>query len=319
MLHFLSLQRHVLLIGLGAVALLSVPASPQSGSSASDQSGLSQMRKNFISFTPGVAGVSLGAWIAPTGNAKGRLHGGFMDGQGNYLLEIDGVLVENYYLVESPRSGSAYGVVFATAGFMRAPVAYFLGLWVEPTPGVGEFMATLYEPLNQVGGGNLLAGVMAGSFSLDGPGDDFVGIDGVDGIGLDEVDDLPHEIGIQDNKWAGGPPIDVSSLMYTSLIKLRDDFDAAGVGELNDDVWAGGPPVKVLFDLQAAKIEKLVNVQSAGFYKDGISHEGNLDDVGSHKKIGQKVSDGGDKDGISVGQKEEPRVGTFRLRWKLFD
>src|SRR6185436_14742565 len=152
---------------------------------------------------------------------NGRMHGGLMDGQGNYLLELDGVLVQNLYIVESDPSGGAAGVIYTYAGIVRVPVAYFLGVWTESQPGQGEFMATLYRPVTKISGGNLLAGLMSGTFVLEGgPGDDFIGVDGIDGIGLDEVDDLPEEIGIDDNKWAGGPPIDVSKLMYASLVKM---------------------------------------------------------------------------------------------------
>src|SRR6185436_4906604 len=125
--------RNALLVGLGTAALIAA--------SAQAQDGLSAKRQSFIAFTPGEAGVSLGAWIAPTSLQNGRMHGGLMDGQGNYLLELDGVLVQNLYIVESDPSGGAAGVIYTYAGIVRVPVAYFLGVWTESQPGQGEFMA----------------------------------------------------------------------------------------------------------------------------------------------------------------------------------
>ncbi len=336
MLPIQSIGRNTLLIALGTAALVAAPAH--------GQVSLSEKRKDFIAFTPGAAGVALGAWIAPATAQNGRLHGGLMDGHGGYLLEIDGVLVENHYIVETVPSGTAYGAVYANFGFIRAPVAYFLGVWREEVPGLGDFWATLYRSLTMVGQGGELAGVMAGNFILEGgPGIDFFGLDGVDGIGLDEVDDLPNEIGILDDRWAGGPPVDLSCLMYDALVDLRDDFDAAGMGELEQDPWAGGPPIRILTQIQVDQIVDLVELQSVGFYKkptqqvidagdaDSIvphkkqTHQdvGDLDEVdsiGPQKKLTHDgASDAGDADAIVPGLKEKPRVGTFRLRWKMFE
>src|SRR5687768_10663425 len=136
MLHFESIRR-TSLVGLGAAVLLSA--------SAGAQTGLSQMRQNFIAFTPGQAGVALGVWIAP-GVQDGHIQGGMSDGSGSYLLELNGVLTQDLYPVGGENAtGQTYGVISTYDGYHHSPVAYFIGRWEVVQPGQGEVMATIYR------------------------------------------------------------------------------------------------------------------------------------------------------------------------------
>ncbi len=321
MFHLESIQRNVLLIGLGTAALLSAPASAQSG--------LSAKRQNFIAFTPGEAGVALGAWIAP-GVKDGQMHGAMSDGSGAYMLELNGVVIENAYLVGgSNPQGQAFGVISTYDGFHHDAVAYFLGVWEEVQPGQGELLATIYRLANDgLGAHYELAGLMAGDFILEGTptdgdlvGSHFEGIDGVDGIGLDELDDGPTSVGIEKKHWAGGPPILVSDLMWSSLRRLKDEYQSAGVGDLEQNIWVGGPPIKKFTEIEATKIRKFVGLKAKVALDDDVA----IDDGGLGGGVGvdDKDTDGvvrlGDKSAASVQSKGDfPDVGTFRLRWKMF-
>lgn len=323
MFHLESIQRNILLIGMGTAALLSAPASAQGG--------LSPKRQNFISFTPGEAGVALGAWTAP-GVKDGQLHGAMSDGGDAYLLELNGVVIENAYLVggENPQ-GQTFGVISTYDGFHHEAVAYFIGVWEEVMPGQGEVMATIYRLVNDgLGAHYELAGLMAGDFILEGTpiegnliASQFEGIDGVDADGLDELNDGPTSVGIDKLHWAGGPPILVSDLMWSSLRRLKDEYQSAGLGDLEQNIWVGGPPIKKFTELEATKIRKFVDLKAKVALDDDVSIDdgGGLGSgVGADKKDADGVVRLGDKSAIGVQSKggDFPDVGTFRLRWKMF-
>lgn len=284
------------------------------------------MRDNFIAFTPGEAGVALGVWIAP-GVKNGQLHGAMSDGQDGYLLELNGVVIENAYPVGGGNpQGQTFGVISTYDGFHHSAVAYFLGLWEEVYLGQGEVMAAVYRLAHDETGAHYeFAGLMAGEFILCGgplTNVTFEGIDGIDGIGLDELDDGPTVVGIGKNLWAGGPPILVSDLMWSSLRRLKDEFQSAGVGDLEQNIWVGTPPIKKFTEIEATKIRNLVALKAKVALDDDVTIDRirSADDVGVDEKDESGVVGLGDKNAIGAQSKGDdfPDVGTFRLRWKMF-